>query len=115
LPSYDRGDQWLPIGFHWRASEIRYRPVYFEDTMLERHGQTRPCLVQPLVSGARFFGSIAALPYGAMVDPPWRPVSNLGHFRVGSASPCMLQHPPLQVDAGMLEAGLIVGLIFIVP
>jgi hypothetical protein len=110
-----RGDQWMPIGFCWQASGIRYRPTYFEDTMLERHGHKRHWLVQPAVSGARFFGSIAALPYGMTVDPPWRPMSNLGHFRAGSGTPYMLQRPPLQVDAGMLEAGLIVGLIFIVP
>ena len=113
--SYDRGDQWTPINCHWAASGNRYRPVYFEDTMLERHGQSRGELVQPFASGTRFFASIAALPYKAALNPPHCPTSSLGHYRVGSGAPCLLQRPPLQADAGLLQAGLVVGLIFIVP
>ncbi len=113
--SLARGPQWVRVEYHWLPSGNCYRPPYFEDTMLERHGQAWPCLIQPAASGARFFGSIAALPYGVMVDPPWRPVSSLGHFRPGSATPCLLQRPPLRSDAGLFEAGVVVGLIFLVP
>ena len=113
--SVDRGSQWTPIDFHWMPSELRHRPLYFEDAMLERHGQTRHPLVQPLASGSRFFLTIPALPYASVVNPPRRPVSTLGHFRAGSGAPCLRQRPPLQVDAGLIEAGLIVGTIFIIP
>jgi len=113
--SVDRGSQWTPIDLHWVPSELRYRPPYFEDTMLERHGQTRHPLVQPLASGSRFFLTIPALPYAAVVNPPRCPVSVLGHFRAGSGAPCMCQRPPLQADAGLLEYGLIVGSILVVP
>jgi len=113
--SYDRGEQWTERSFHWLPAELCHRPLYFEDAMLERHGQSRHGLVQPLASGTRFFASIAALPYKAVVDPPRRPRSTLGHFRAGSGAPCLLQRPPWQANAGLAEAGLIVGLIFIVP
>lgn len=111
----DRGDQWTSIDFHWVPSELRHRPTYFEDTMLERHGQTRLPLVQPLASGTRFFLTIPALPYAATINPPCRPVSTLGHFRPGSGAPCLRQRPPLQLNAGLVEAGLVAGTILIVP
>ncbi len=39
----------------WYPSAICHKPLYFEDTMLERHGHERfPC-VQSLASGTRFF------------------------------------------------------------
>lgn len=110
-----RDDQWLPIDVHWAPSCNRHLPTYFEDTMLERHGQSRNELIQPAISGARFFTGIAAMPYNMVVDRPLRPMSTLGHFRAGSGVPLLLQRPPLQADAGLFEAGLIVGLIFIVP
>ena len=83
--------------------------------MLERHGQTRHPLVQPLVSGTRFFLTFPALPYAAVVDPPRPARSVLGHFRPGSGAPLLLQRPPLQADAGLFEAGMVVGLIFLIP
>ena len=115
IPGTNRGDHWTSIDVHWAPSGNRYRPTYFEDSMLERHGQARHPLVQPLASGTRFFLTIPALPYGAVVNPPHRPISTLGHFRAGSGAPCLLQRPPLQADAGLFQAGLVVGLIFIVP
>ncbi len=110
-----RGEGWMVKDFHWFATCNRYRPLYFEDAMLERHGQSRHPLVQPLASGARFFLTIPALPYAAVVDRPHQPRSVLGHFRPGSDAPLLLQRPPLQADAGLFEAGLVVGLIFLVP
>ncbi len=112
---YHRGNHWVPQSVHWVPSGNRYRPLYFEDAMLERHGQTRHPLIQPLASGARFFATFPTLPYAAVVNRPDRPTSMLGHFRAGSDAPCLLQRPPLQADAGLLEASMVVGLIFIIP
>jgi hypothetical protein len=86
VTGHDRGAAWKPTHFHWCPSGIRYEPLYFEDAMLERHGQSRRPLVQPLASGARFFLTVPALPYAFMVDPPRRPASVLGHFRPGSGA-----------------------------
>lgn len=111
----DRRDHWLPLTKCWCPSELRYRPLYFEDVMLERHGQSRHCLVQPLASGSRYFLSVLALPYKMTLDPPHRPISTLGHFRPGTSAPLLLQRPPLQADAGLCQAGMVVGLIFLIP
>jgi len=110
-----QGDGWVPIRYHWIASDLRHRPLYFEDAMLERHGQSRRPVIQPLASGARFFLTFPVLPYAMTVDPPCRERSTLGHFRPGSGAPCLLQRPPLQTDAGLVEAGVWVGLIFLIP
>jgi hypothetical protein len=110
-----RTEGWEKKVFTWQASHLRHRPVYFEDTMLERHGHTRRPAVQTVVSGVRFFATFPLLPYAMTVEPPRPATSTLGHFRPGSQAPSLLQRPPIQADAGMVEAGTIVGLIFLVP
>lgn len=110
-----RGDGWVPIQYGWVASELRHRPLYFEDAMLERHGQMRHPLVQPMASGARFFLTFPVLPYALVVDPPCPAQSTLGHFRPGSGAPLLLQRPPFQANAGLVEASVWVGLIFLIP
>jgi hypothetical protein len=89
--------------------------LYFEDAMLERHGQTRHPLVQPVASGTRFFLTFPVLPYAMTVNPPRPARSALGHYRPGSGAPLLRQRPPLQTDAGLVEAGTWVGLIFLIP
>jgi hypothetical protein len=110
-----RGDGWVPIQYCWAASELCHRPLYFEDAMLERHGQTRRPLVQPLASGTRFLLTFPVLPYAMVVDPPCSTQTTLGQFRPGSGAPLLLQRPPLQANAGLVEAGVWVGLIFLIP
>jgi hypothetical protein len=110
-----RGGDWQRLQYHWTASQLRYRPLYFEDAMLERHGQSWHPLVQPVASGARFFATFPALPYAMTINPPRPARSTLGHFRPGSGAPFLLQRPPLQADAGLVEASVLVGLIFIIP
>jgi len=111
----DRGPAWRPLCYHWNASNLRYRPLYFEDAMLERNGQMHHPIIQPLASGARFFLTLPVLPYAMTVNPPRPTVSSLGYFRPGSPTPLLLQRPPLQTDAGLMEAGAWIGLIFLVP
>jgi len=97
------------------ASNLRHRPLYFEDATLERYGQSYHPLVQPAASGVRFFLTFPMLPYAMVVNPPRPAISTLGYFRPGSSGPCLLQRPPLQADAGLAEAGAWIGLIFLVP
>jgi hypothetical protein len=106
---------WKPVLTCWTAANLWHRPLYFEEAMLERHGQSHCPLVQPALSGARFFLTFPALPYAMTVDPPCRPVSTLGSFRPGTSAPLLCQRPPLQVDAGLVEAGVLIGLIFLIP
>jgi hypothetical protein len=110
-----RGDDFSYTDFHWAASNLRHRPLYFEDAMLERNGQAYGPLVQPVASGARFFLTFPVLPYIMTVNPPYPAQSTLGYFRPGTAAPLLCQRPPLQLDAGVIEAGVWIGLIFLIP
>ena len=89
----------------WTAPVYCAQPLYFEDTMLERHGHERaPCL-QPLVSGARFFSNIAFLPYNAYLQRPLEERHSTGHYRPGSAAPGLRQRAAY--DAGALRFQLL--------
>ena len=89
----------------WVAPVYCAQPFYFEDTMLERHGHERFPKLQPLVSGARFFGDIAFLPYHAYLQRPLEERPSTGHYRPGSSAPCIRQRAPY--DAGALRFQLL--------
>jgi len=89
----------------WTAPVYCAQPLYFEDTMLERHGHERVPCVQPLVSGARFFSDIAFLPYNAYLQRPLEERYSTGHYRPGSAAPGLRQRAPY--DAGALRFQLL--------
>ena len=72
--------------FAWAAPKIRYQPLYFEDVQLERYGQTKGLVKQPLVSGFKFFRDAALLPVNASIDCPRSCDGPLGFCRPGS--PC---------------------------
>jgi hypothetical protein len=52
------------------ASQVCYRPLYFEDKRTERFGQYVPC-VQPLISAGRFYTDALILPGRLLFTPPW--------------------------------------------
>lgn len=101
--------------FEWRSSGLFHRPLYFEDVMLERHGHARHPLVQPWASGTRFFLTFPILAYKMQLDPVHKEISALGHYRPGSPAPHVLQRPRFRWDAAVVEAGVMTGLIFLVP
>ncbi len=73
---------WVPGGFC-------HQPLYWENPMLERHGhQTHPML-QPAISGARFYGTFLVLPYLATLRDPLADVHTLGAYRPGSPAPAL--------------------------
>jgi len=77
--------------FAWAAPDIGYNPLYFEDVALERYGQTRGLLRQPLVSGFHFLKSAAFLPYYSLFDPVDSCDGPLGYCRPGTNVNCTLQ------------------------
>jgi hypothetical protein len=107
--------QWGMTEQRWSATNLQYKPLYFEDVNLERYGYTSCRVMQPLISAARFFATIPALPYKMVLQRPCRPIFALGHHRSGSRVPWHWQRLPLQVRAGLVEAGVVVGLIFLIP
>jgi len=105
----------LTTQFAWAAPGLSHRPLYFEDAPLERYGQSICPPLQPVISGARFFSGVLMLPYKMALDPPNRCQYTLGYFRPGSCAPPVRQRVPLNYRALAVEAGVITGLIFLIP
>jgi hypothetical protein len=82
---------WACTAMQWTPSELAYHPLYFDDVPLERYGQTACPVVQPVLSGARFFGTLPILPYRMCIDPPCSCVWAYGMYRPGSPTPCVHQ------------------------
>ena len=101
----DRYGFWALDRKTWTAPVFCLQPVYFEETMLERHGQERFPYLQPLVSGATFFSNIAFLPYHSYLQRPLEERYSTGHYRPGSPAPCLRQRAPY--DAGALRFQLL--------
>lgn len=99
----------------WAAPNTYSHPLYFEDRMLERHGHERWGCLQPIASGARFFTTIPMLPYLATIQEPCDIVYSKGYFRAGSSAPCVMQRPPLERRAVVVEAAAIAGGMIALP
>ncbi len=103
------------VSLNWEPSEIIHQPLYFDDQGLERYGQTVCPLVQPVLSGARFFGTFPIVPYKIGLDRTHDCVSTAGYVREGRCAPPVCERLPLRLDASLLESGAWVGLIFLLP
>ena len=106
---------WAETTFTWKAAGLCHKPLYFEQPQLERYGHYWGPIVQPILSAGHFFVSIPLLPYNMGLNPPNECMYSLGYYRPGSCSPYMLDPFPLSVRAGLMEAGAITGLTFILP
>ncbi len=95
----DRTQPAFPIVKQWEHGGFCHKPLYFQDTMLERHGHERFPYMQPVASGVRFFGTLPVLPYLMTLHPPQEDISVLGHYRAGSAAPCLRERPPYDKHA----------------
>ena len=101
--------------FHWAPSEMVHRPLYFEEAALERYGQTHSPLLQPVISGAHFFGNVAILPYKMGLDLPHQRIYNLGHHRAGSWARSERGHLPWRWRGALFQAGAVVGGVYLFP
>ncbi len=104
-----------PITFTWKASNLCYKPLYFEDVQLERYGNSFCPLLQPAISRARFWLTIPILPYLMGVNPPNECVYDLGYYRPGNCAPYMLNPIPISLRGALMEAGVIVGGCYLYP
>ncbi len=103
-----------PSTFTWQASAACYNPLYFEQPGLERYGHTVG-LMQPVLSGAHFFTSIATLPYKMGIHPPQECRYPLGYYRVGECAPRLLPPIPISLRGALLQAGVVTGASAIFP
>lgn len=111
----ERAPDWSLTSYFWQAPNTYSHPLYFEDVMLERHGHERYRALQPLVSGAKFFATIPALPYLMTVRPACDFDFHLGYFRPGSCAPALRQRPPYDRRAAVVQAGATAGAILLIP
>lgn len=106
---------WTPATVTWKASALCHKPLYFEETQLERYGHTTGPISQPVISSAHFLTSIAALPYKMGINPPNECQYSLGYYRPGSCAPWYIPPVPLSVKGALMEAGAWVGGVYVLP
>jgi hypothetical protein len=110
----DVGRDWALTDYRWEASCLCHGPVLFEQLNAERYGITYGCL-QPIVSGAHFFVTVPALPYKVWAQGHDHCQYALGYYRPGSYATPQCYKPRISADASLFEAGVILGLIYILP
>jgi hypothetical protein len=71
--------------------------------------------LDPLHSGAHFFLNVAVLPYKMGINPPLECQYALGYYRPGSCAPWLVPPIPLSFRGGLMEAGAVVGLVYLIP
>lgn len=106
---------WPQSDFQWAATAFCHRPLYFEEINVERYGYTISPVLQPVISGAHFFGTIAALPYKMTRHCPCECIYTLGHYRPGDCVPRRWHHELWDTKAAAVELGVVTGLIFLIP
>ena len=92
-----------------------HQPLYFQEINLERYGHNRLGPFQPIYSGVHFFSNVLILPYRMVADHPHECDYTLGQYRPGSCVPFQVHWLPLRPEAGVAEAGIIIGLLFLIP
>jgi hypothetical protein len=109
------GRQFVQTTFTWKASALCHKPLYFEELQLERYGHTAGPVVQPFLSGAHFFASIAFLPYKMGINPPNECIYQLGLYRPGSCAPWLAEPFPISLRGALLQSGAVLGGVYLIP
>lgn len=103
------------VDYQFFATDLKHKPLYFEDVALERYGQQWPCGIQPFVSIAKFGVQGIGLPYQMAIDPVWRDIYPLGYYRPGDNAPELIPQIPFNLKAAAAAGGVYTGLIFLIP
>jgi hypothetical protein len=109
------GRSWAEITYMWKASALCHKPLYFEDVQLERYGHSWGPVLQPIVSGAHFFGRLPVLPYCMGLQAPGECVYTLGHYRPGSCAPYLIEPIPFTWRAAAFQGAAWTGGVFAIP
>jgi len=107
--------QWPEITYNWKAAALCHKPLYFEQVQLERYGHSWGPYVQPIMSGAHFFGTLPILPYKMGIRTPNECVYALGYYRPGSCAPYMIDPIPFTWRAAFFEGAAATGISFVIP
>ncbi|MDA0285409.1 MAG: hypothetical protein O3B86_18845, partial [Planctomycetota bacterium] len=108
--------EWAPLPYSWEAPGLKYNPLYFEDAQLERYGN-EVCILQPFLSGARFYATLPTLPYQMMSEGNslCHTVYDLGYDRPGNCVPYAVEVPPFSWTGSLASGGWAYALIVILP
>lgn len=101
--------------FTWTASALCHKPLYLEDVALERYGHSWGPLLQPFVSGTRFYLGTLAIPYKMGIEPPTECVYALGYYRPGSCAPYTLGPIPISARGALLQGIYATGAALSIP
>ena len=107
---------WTPLSYSWEAPQLKYNPLYFEDPQLERYGN-EVCILQPFLSGARFYATIPTLPYQMMSEgnSVCHTVYDFGYGRPGDCVPYALEVPEFSWTGALASGGWAFALVVILP
>ncbi|MCA9051059.1 MAG: hypothetical protein KDA89_20125 [Planctomycetaceae bacterium] len=104
-----------PLQYAWAAPVVCHRPLYFQDSDLERYGHDHG-IFQPAVSAADFFGRLAVVPYMIGETPCHSCVSSRGYCRPGDCVPPREPQPKELSPRGVIyQAIAVTGGIFVIP
>jgi hypothetical protein len=106
---------WPQVTYQWKASGLCHKPLYFEEPQLERYGHDWGPALQPIMSGAHFFGTIPILPYKMGLETPQECIYTLGYYRPGSCAPYMCEPLGFTWRAAALEAAVWTGGVIAIP
>ena len=114
LNSYRLGQQ-EPLNFAWTASGLCHKPLYFRELQAERYGHSIGYVSQPFLSAAHFFCNAAILPYNMGMRPPQECVYALGHYGPGDPAPRYVPAVPISIRGGLMQAGAVLGAVYVLP
>lgn len=110
--------EWIPMSYSWEAPQLKYNPLYFEDAQLERYGN-EVCILQPFLSGARFYATIPTVPYQMMSEGNslCHEVYDFGYERPGSNGcvPYTLEVPEFSWTGALTSGAWAYALVVILP
>ena len=101
--------------FTWTSPATCHKPLYFEEVQLERYGHSAGPILQPILSGAHFFGSAVMLPYKTGLNPPNECQYTLGHYRPGDCAPWLVPGYPLSTRGFKLQGMALGAAIALLP
>jgi hypothetical protein len=99
----------------WEPPNLYHQPLYFEDVALERYGHHYPPGIQSAVSLGRFGVQLVGFPYQAVIHPPTSHQYALGNYRPGECAPKLTYQIPWNAKAAAVQAGAVVGFIYMIP
>ena len=105
----------IPQTFTWKASSLCHKTLFYEDVQLERYGHTAGPFLQPVLSTAHFFGSIATVPYMSAIHPLTECNYALGYYRPGDCAPWLIDPVPLSLRGALRQSMAVTGGFFVYP